>query len=307
MFDQTFAYRDIAVVVFLILLEGVLSIDNALVLGLLAKRLPEKQRPWALSLGLFGAFLFRFVAIASAQMLLTIKFVKVLGGGYLLFIALKYFIQELRGEATEKIVADEDSQLKLVDAETGQPLTPEQEDQELQSRVPVSIPELEEAETSSIGTSTGIQPVASGGPKFASFWPTVLVIELTDIAFAVDSILAAIALVGPAPDDHSGWHPKLWVVVTGGMLGVVLMRFAAAVFIKLLDRFPRFETTAYLLVTIIGGKLIVDYLFNDAGLGWHEMHFHDVMTVEFWAFWGLMLAAFLTGFIPQKEQRVAHQ
>ncbi len=306
MFDQTFAYRDIAVVVFLILLEGVLSIDNALVLGLLAKRLPEKQRPWALSLGLFGAFLFRFVAIACAQMLLTIKFVKVLGGGYLLFIALKYFIQELRGEATEKIVADEDSQLKLVDAETGQPLTPEQEDQELQSRVPVSIPELEEAEAGSNGTSTGIQPVASSVPKFASFWPTVMVIELTDIAFAVDSILAAIALVGPAPDDHSGWHPKLWVVVTGGMLGVVLMRFAAAIFIKLLDRFPRFETTAYLLVTIIGGKLIVDYLFNDAGLGWHEMHFHDVMTVEFWAFWGLMLAAFLTGFIPQKEQRVAH-
>ena len=48
--------------------------------------------------------------------------------------------------------------------------------------------------------------------------------ELTDIAFAVDSILAAIALVGRAPADHEGVHPKLWVIITGGILGVILMQ-----------------------------------------------------------------------------------
>ena len=88
---------------------------------------------------------------------------------------------------------------------------------------------------------------ADAGRKCAPFWPTVAVIEFTDIAFAVDSILAAIALVGPPPPDDDPTqrtHPKLWVVVTGGMLGVILMRFAAVLFIRLLDRFPRFETSA---------------------------------------------------------------
>ena len=37
--------------------------------------------------------------------------------------------------------------------------------------------------------------------RLAKFWPTVLVIELTDIAFAVDSILAAIGVVGSARRD----------------------------------------------------------------------------------------------------------
>ena len=65
-----------------------------------------------------------------------------------------------------------------------------------------------------------------------AFWSTVGMIELTDIAFAVDSILAAIALVGAAPTGATV-HPKLWVVMVGGIAGVVMMRFAAVVFIRL--------------------------------------------------------------------------
>ena len=80
-------------------------------------------------------------------------------------------------------------------------------------------------------------------------------IELTDIAFAVDSILAAMALAGSK-------RSKLWVVIVGGILGVILMRFAAALFIKLLDRFPRFELSAYLLVIVIGMKLVLDWGCN---------------------------------------------
>ena len=98
----------------------------------------------------------------------------------------------------------------------------------------------------------------------AAFWPTVLIIELTDIAFAVDSILAAIAFVGSPPPTHNTahFHPKLWLVVVGGMLGVLLMRYAATMFIKLLERFPRFELSAYLLVLVIGTKLLLDWGCN---------------------------------------------
>jgi predicted tellurium resistance membrane protein TerC len=113
----------------------------------------------------------------------------------------------------------------------------------------------------------------------------VLVIELTDIAFAVDSILAAIGVVGSQ-------RAKLWVILLGGFLGVVLMRFAAAMFIRLLERFPRFEVSAYLLVLVIGIKLVLD---------WCGLNFHDYHTAAFWVFWTAMLLCFCVGFMPRRR------
>jgi predicted tellurium resistance membrane protein TerC len=145
------------------------------------------------------------------------------------------------------------------------------------------------------------------GKAHAAFWPTVFVIEMTDIAFAVDSIVAAIGIVGQTPPDHpkDASHPKLWVIVLGGFLGVVLMRFAAVLFIRLLDRFPRFETAAYLLVVVIGLKLCVDWAGNKflpmpAG-GGHAIDFHSPHKIEFWVFWVAMIASFCVGFIPQRK------
>ncbi len=133
------------------------------------------------------------------------------------------------------------------------------------------------------------------------FWQTVLVIELTDIAFAVDSIVAAMALVGQQKASDTGTHDKLWVVVTGGMLGVILMRFAAVLFIKLLERFPRFETAAYLLVAVIGLKLLVDWWFNAPGQP-ERVSFHSPHAAAFWIFWIVMLLSFCVGFIPRREK-----
>lgn len=251
MFDQTFAFGDLAVIGLLVILEGVLSIDNALVLGLLAKRLPKTQQGRALTYGLVGAFVFRFIAIATAQYLLKWRFVKLIGGLYLLYVSVKYFLYEFRQESH-----DEDGAV----GEDGQP------------------------------KSSAI---------VHAFWPTVLVIELTDIAFAIDSILAAIALVGEDP-DRSGLHDKLWVVISGGMLGVVLMRFAAVVFIKLLERFPRFEVSAYLLVAIIGLKLVIDWGSDYVPGGHDYLNFHHWKSPAFWTFWLLMLGSLGFGFTRRK-------
>src|SRR5215204_4726496 len=90
MFGQTFDPHDLAIVGLLIVLEGVLSIDNALVLGLLAKRLPKSEQPRALTYGLVGAFVFRLLAIATAGLLLKWRIVKFIGGGYLVYIAVKH-------------------------------------------------------------------------------------------------------------------------------------------------------------------------------------------------------------------------
>lgn len=265
LYGQEIAYGDLAIIGLLVLLEGVLSIDNALVLGLLAKRLPPHQRARALSYGLIGAFVFRVIAIATASFLLQWTFVKFLGGFYLVFIAVKHLFFESHEEEEHKIVMDQEGNPSLVDAQTGSDLTSDQQDIEIRERVPVGVSLLnEESNDSNTPANTAPTPTptsaAATSPiktlaKMPSFWGTVLVIELTDIAFAVDSILAAMALAGSR-------QSKLWVVIAGGILGVVLMRFAAALFVRLLDRFPRFEVSAYLLVIIIGLKLLADWGFN---------------------------------------------
>ncbi|HZL90144.1 MAG TPA: hypothetical protein VFB96_17380 [Pirellulaceae bacterium] len=258
--NQTFDWPDMAVIGLLILLEGVLSIDNALVLGLLAKRLPQHQRARALWYGIAGAFVFRTIAVLTAAYLLQWTFVKFFGGAYLVYIAVKHLFFEAKEEKAEKIILDEAGNPILVDAATGVPISADQEEIEIKERVPFDgLVEDEEAEAGAGRPSAAESAPAAPPPETAAswwrFWKTVFVIELTDIAFAVDSILAAIALAG-------GKQQKLWVIITGGLLGMLLMRVAARLFIGLLDRFPRFEIAAYLLVILIGMKLLVDWGFN---------------------------------------------
>jgi YkoY family integral membrane protein len=244
-FGQTYSPQDLGVIALLVLLEGLLSIDNALVLALLARRLPKEMRAKALSYGLVGALVFRFIMIGLAFYLLHWRIVKLLGGAYLLWISLEHFVKK-----------PEESTDDAEDAAVNRP---------------------------------------------ARFWPTVALIEVTDVAFAIDSVLAAIALVGSAPVGHLGTHPKLWVVITGGMIGVMLMRVAATGLIHVLERFPRFEMSAYLLVLVIGVKLLVDWGFNSEQQP-TRADFHNSASPLFWVFWAVMAICIAIGFLPQKRQ-----
>jgi YkoY family integral membrane protein len=226
-----FTSQDLAVIGFLAFLEGILSIDNALVLALLAKPLPPHLQRKALTYGLVGAVVFRLIALSLTTYLMKWLWVKWVGGGYLIYVAASHFWKEWRGKKDSE---NEDS-----------------ESQKAKSKTP-----------------TG---------KWA-FWKIVLIIELTDIAFAVDSILAAVALSN-----------KFWVVFTGGLLGVILMRVAANAFITLIDRFPRMEVTAYLLVLVIGTKLVIDAAKLPG------VDFHSSSSPAFWIFWLTMLACLAVG------------
>ncbi len=312
LWHQTFSASDLGVVGLLVLLEGVLSIDNALVLGLLARRVPKHLQKRALTYGLVGAFVFRILAVATASFLLRWRIVKLLGGAYLIYIAVKHLFFESQETQDEVLSLDDAGEPQLL-LPSGAPISPEQELVEIQERVPIPLPDelLQPAPPSTpSGATSAAFPAALGSaspaagsktPSMGNFWTTVAVIELTDIAFAVDSILAAIALVGSAPEGHpeDAPHPKLWVVIAGGVIGLMLMRVAAALFIRLLEKFPRFEIAAYLLVIVIGLKLLVDWGFNSPGSP-YPVDFHSYRTPEFWVFWISMLVALCVGFLPKK-------
>ncbi len=182
----------------LVILEGLLSADNALVLAVMVKHLPEKQRKKALFYGLLGAYAFRFIAIGIGVFLIELWWIKVLGAGYLAWLSIKYFID------------------KKKETDSG--------DDEIE----------------------GMNQKGLLIRLFGTFWGTVVAVELMDIAFSVDSVLAAF-----------GVSQKVWVLLLGGMLGVLMMRGIAGVFLKLIDRVPELETSAYVLILIISAKMLL--------------------------------------------------
>lgn len=97
-------------------------------------------------------------------------------------------------------------------------------------------------------------------PKASGFWMTVFKVEIADLAFAVDSILAAVALAVALPPTGlftvgSLDGGQFLVIFIGGMIGVILMRFAANVFVKLLAQRPGLELSAFIIVGWVGVKL----------------------------------------------------
>src|SRR2546422_6254034 len=81
-----------------------------------------------------------------------------------------------------------------------------------------------------------------------AFWSTVVKVELTDIVFAIDSILVAVAM-----------SPKLWVILTGGLLGIVMMRLVIGQLLSLVERYPPLVDGAFIIIAWVGLKLLIEY------------------------------------------------
>lgn len=193
------------VLVVLIVLEGLLAADNAVVMAVMVKHLPREQQKKALFYGLFGAFVFRFAALFMITILVNYWQIQALGAAYLLFISIKSLIDQRQGEDPHP-----DAKVR----------------------------------------------------KKSGFWMTVVKVELADIAFALDSMLAAVALAVTLPElgnfDIGGINGgQFTVMLLGGIIGLVIMRFAARQFVVLLEKFPSLETAAFLIVGWVGVKLLV--------------------------------------------------
>jgi YkoY family integral membrane protein len=94
------------VILILILIEGVLSVDNAAVLATMVMRLPAGQRGKALKYGIIGAYVFRGICLFLVSFLMKIWWLEPVGGLYLLFLAYKHFTQPAAGEAAEDVVTE---------------------------------------------------------------------------------------------------------------------------------------------------------------------------------------------------------
>jgi YkoY family integral membrane protein len=97
---------------------------------------------------------------------------------------------------------------------------------------------------------------ATAWPGLGVFWTTVVKVELTDIVFAVDSILVAVAM-----------SPKLWVIVAGGVLGIIAMRVLIGQLLVFVQRYPVLVDGAFVIIAWVGVKLLVEVLHQTHWIG----------------------------------------
>ena len=204
---QAFTLTDFVSLGTLAILEGILSVDNSLVLAILVRALPKEQQKRALTYGIIGAFVFRLIALILAVHLIEFVIFKMIGGGYLVYLAMKHMFFFYKEDAHQ------------------------------------------------------------ARPKVASnFWKTIVIVELTDIAFSIDSITTAVAMSN-----------KLIVIWLGGIMGIIFLRFAASFFIRALEILPKLEDLAYQLIFFIGTKLLME--------GFHIEIAHSI----FWLMMGVII------------------
>lgn len=98
-------------------------------------------------------------------------------------------------------------------------------------------------------TKRGAHPAASAILGLSVFWSTVVRVESTDFVFAIDSILVAV-----------GMSRKLWVILAGGILGIITMRILIGQILVLVRRYPAIVDGAYVIVAWVGVKLMIEYL-----------------------------------------------
>jgi len=208
--DMQLVIEYIWVLIILVGLEGLLAADNALVLAIMVKHLPKKQRKKALFYGLIGAFVLRFGSLFIISFLVDVWQVQAIGAVYLLYISVKHLMDKAMNHDKRK------------------------------------------------------QPKTAG----SGFWMSVVKVEVADLAFAVDSILAAVALAVALPATGiftigSLDGAQFLVIFAGGMIGVIIMRFAANMFVNLLNKRPGLEVAAFVIVGWVGIKLAVLVLAHE--------------------------------------------
>ncbi|MCH4009081.1 DUF475 domain-containing protein [Companilactobacillus sp.] len=191
---------DWMIILSLVVMECILSVDNAVVLAAQTQSLPDKKdREKSLFYGLVGAYVFRGIVIGVGVYLINFWWIKAFGALYLFYLAIKFFFFDKKKSA--------------------------------ETEVPTERPEV-----------TGWRKHI----KISQFWQVVISIELMDIVFSIDSVLAALAISD---------NPV--IVLIGGIIGILAMRGIAQVIMGLMQRIPELQDMAYFLILFISVKLFL--------------------------------------------------
>lgn len=187
----------------LILIESLLSVDNAAVLATMVMDLPKEQRSKALKYGIIGAYIFRGICLLFASFLIRVWWLKPIGGLYLFYLTVKFFIDKAKA-------SDENG-----------------------------------GEDEAVDKNQNWLYKATIG-WMGQLWATVALVELMDLAFSIDNVFAAVA-----------FSDNILLVWTGVFIGILAMRFVAQGFVKLMEKFPFLETAAFVVIGILGIKLLL--------------------------------------------------
>lgn len=209
---QTVILEALPVIISLIIIEGLLSVDNALAIAAMASHLPGKQKYWALRVGIIGAYFFRGLALLLAQYIIENPWLKLIGAAYLIHLMAHHFA----------------TRYKVAKAQAA---------------------EVARAEAEAAGNGGAVAAV--GNVIQRGFWGTVASIELMDLSLGVDNVVAAVAL-----------SDEMWVVCTGVFIGILALRFVAGHCIRLIEKFPVLEHTAFLLIGFVGLLLVTELTFH---------------------------------------------
>lgn len=183
----------------LIVIESLLSVDNAAVLATMVLDLPKEQRNKALRYGIIGAYIFRGICLFLASWLVKIWWLKPLGGLYLMYLCINYFREKAKaGDGKEE-------------------------------------EEVDKSKNWVYKSTVGLM---------GTFWATVALVEVMDLAFSIDNVFAAVAFT-----DH------VFLIYTGVFIGILAMRFVAQGFVKLMEKFTFLETIAFIVIGVLGIKL----------------------------------------------------
>ena len=218
---------DFVTIGILVLLEGLLSADNALVMAIMVLGLPRADHRKALRYGIVGGFAFRTGATVLAAWLIRVAWIKLLGGLYLAYLTWSHFHQRNGGGKHEP-------------------------------------------------------PRARPALGLSAFWTTVVRVELVNLAFSIDSILVAVAM-----------SPKMEVVVTGGLLGIVAMRIVAGQLIELIRRYPAIVDGAFVIIGWVAFKLAVEYAHD---VGWVQFEIPKAVSL------GLIAVIFVVSYLYARQQ-----
>ncbi|WP_413684710.1 TerC family protein [Prochlorococcus sp. MIT 1011] len=105
-----------------------------------------------------------------------------------------------------------------------------------------------------------------------SLLKVILLLSVTDLAFSIDSITAAVAI-----------SDQFLLVITGAIIGVIALRFTSGLFIKWLEIYINLEKAGYIAVGLIGTKLIIQLILYE-------------LVIPEYLFFLVMLCLFLWGF-----------